>query len=77
MLRGVGLVVVLMLAISILVMLYLVVRHYHHKWKWQDKVNEDRLRKSILEEYDIQYEVGPNGFVQPVRRSDRGHSPVM
>lgn len=77
MLRGVGFVVVLMLAVGFAVMLYLVIRHFHHKWKWQDKVNEDKLRKSILSEFDIQYEVDDKGFVRPQKRSERGHAPLM
>lgn len=74
MLRGVGLVVVVMFAFSMMVGLYLIVRHFHHKWKWQNKVNENNIRRSLLEEIDIQWEVDPNGFIQPVRRKDRGHA---
>ena len=53
--------------------LYLLVRHYHRKWWWQDQVNENALRRAILEEADIQFEVAPDGFVRPVKRSVRIH----
>lgn len=71
MLRGVSLVLVLMLALSVIVMLYLFVRHFHHRWKWQDKVNENRLRKAMLDEFEIQYEVDGQGFVRPVSKAER------
>jgi hypothetical protein len=51
--------------------LYLLVRHFHRKWKWQDQVNENAMRRAILEEADIQFEVGPDGFVRPVKRKER------
>lgn len=75
MLRGVGLVVFMMFAFSLLVGLYLLVRHFHHKWKWQNKVNENNIRRAVLEEIDVQYEVGENGFIRAVKRAERGHVP--
>jgi len=46
--------------------LYLIVRAFHRKWKWQDKVNENNLRRAMLEEFNIDYEVDSEGFVRPV-----------
>lgn len=46
--------------------LYLIVRKFHRKWKWQDRVNENNLRRAMLEEFNIDYEVDQEGFVRPV-----------
>lgn len=62
------------IAIGALVAMYLIIRSFHHHWKWQNKVNENRMRKAMLEEFDIQYEVDDKGFVVPVKRADRGHT---
>lgn len=59
---------------GVLTGLYLLVRHYHRQWKWQDKVNENAMRRAILEEADVQFEVAQDGFIRPVRRSERGHT---
>lgn len=53
--------------------LYLLIRHYHRQWWWQDRVNENELRKAIMEEADVQWEVAPDGFIRPVKRSQYGH----
>lgn len=56
--------------------LYLLVRHFHRKWKWQDKVNENAMRRAILEEADVQFEVAPDGFIRPVQRARRHASAI-
>lgn len=53
--------------------LYLLIRHFHRKWKWQDVANENAIRRAMLEEVDIQFEVADDGFIRPMKRSDRGH----
>lgn len=58
----------------LLTALYLIIRHFHRKWKWQDKVNENNIRRALLDEMDVQYEVAPDGFIRAVKRSERGHS---
>ena len=64
--------VLLLLAVSgSFVGLYLLIRHYHRKWWWQDQVNENAMRRAIMEEAEIQFEVNEEGFVRPVKRSDR------
>jgi hypothetical protein len=63
-----------MLAIAVLTALYLLVRSFHHQWKWQNKVNENSLRRAVLEEADVQFEVAPDGFIRPIKRSERGHT---
>jgi hypothetical protein len=73
----IGIVVGILLAISFLTALYLIVRSFHHQWKWQNKVNENRMRRAVMEEFDIQYEVDEKGFVAPVKRSGRGHRSPM
>lgn len=55
--------------------LYILVRHFHRQWYWQDKVNENNIRRNLMDELDIQYEVDEKGFVRPVSRKDRGHRP--
>lgn len=59
------------IVISVFVGLYLVVRSFHRKWRWQDQVNENNLRRAILEEIDVQWEVAPDGFVRAARRKGR------
>lgn len=68
-------VLLLLLSAGTLTGLYLLIRHYHRKWWWQDQVNENAMRRAILEEADIQFEVAEDGFVRPIKRSERGHSP--
>lgn len=43
--------------------LYLVIRSFHRKWKWEDQVHENAIRKGILEELDVQYEVDKDGII--------------
>lgn len=62
---------------GVLTGLYLLIRHYHRHWRWQDKVNENAMRRAVLEEADVQFEVASDGFIRPVKRSDRGHQPIM
>lgn len=62
--------------VSLLTSLYLVVRHFHHKWKWQDAVNENAIRRAVLDEMDVQWEVSPDGYVRAVKRSERGHAGI-
>lgn len=67
-------VVIITTFICVMVGLYLLVRHFHRKWKWQDTVNENAIRRAVLDEMDVQWEVSPEGFVRPVKRSER-HGP--
>ena len=67
----VAIVLGLLLSAGFLTFLYLMVRHFHRKWRWQDKLNENALRKAILEEADVQFEVATDGFIRPVKRSER------
>lgn len=61
------------LGLSLLTTLYLTVRHYHRKWYWGDKANENSIRRAVLDEIDVQWEVDGEGMVRPVRRSEYGH----
>jgi hypothetical protein len=46
--------------------LYLILRTYHRRWKWQDEVNRNNMRRELLNELDIKYEVDADGFVRPI-----------
>lgn len=71
MLLMLGWVLVFLMVVAALTGLYLLVRHFHRRWKWQDKVNENAMRRAVLEEADVQFEVAPDGFIRPVPRSQR------
>ena len=36
------------------------------RWKWEDQVHQNAMRKGLMEELDIQYEVDEDGFVKPI-----------
>lgn len=46
--------------------LYLIIRHFHRRWHWQDEVNLNNMRRALMQELDIAYEVDEKGFVKPV-----------
>jgi len=48
--------------------LYLIIRQFHRKWHWEDQVHENTIRKELMNELAIQYEVDDKGFAQPVIR---------
>lgn len=53
--------------------LYLIVRSRHRKWEWEDQVHQNTMRRELMNEMDIEYEVDEKGFVTPkaVHRSTR------
>lgn len=42
------------------------------QWKWEDQVHQNAMRKGLMEELNIQYEVDEEGFVKPVIGQRRG-----
>lgn len=36
------------------------------RWKWEDQVHQNAMRKGLMDELNIQYEVDAEGFVKPV-----------
>jgi hypothetical protein len=45
---------------------YVRIKGMRRRWRWQDQVNQNNMRRAIMEELDITYEVDNEGFVKPV-----------
>jgi len=45
---------------------YIRLKSVHRRWKWEDQVHQNAMRKGLMEELDIQYEVDADGFVKPI-----------
>jgi hypothetical protein len=45
--------------------IYLVVRSFHRKWRYQDLIHQNNLRKELMAEMNIGYEVDEHGVARP------------
>lgn len=49
-----------------LVEAYIRLKGMRRRWRWEDQVHQNAMRRGLMEELDIQYEVDAEGFVKPV-----------